>query len=262
MGYLFPRRSLAADHARNIAATNTHNSNPTIAVPYSGSRFLPPSVQDVAALAVDRRINEDSSEIGNSLHTGDSTPNNRRSDEPDSFSKLIIISYNAQKSAFNTSVVLETHKHADLILIQECYWGPIKSVTSTSNPLGNVYTNTTSHPQFLCLGAHEHSRVVVYINKKLAHLHPSICKNEISHPDMLLVQLNMDGKAFRILNIYNDCRTHDASRFLVERASQLPPHPHNMWRLQSETSDVGRGHDEITRKRQWRRRRYNICASK
>lgn len=160
-------------------------------------------------------------EIGNGSQAYTSTSSVE--DEASVLSKLTFISYNAQKSAFNTSVLLETHKNADFILIQECFWGPIKTVASPSNPAGSTYTNTISHPQFLCLGAQEHSRVTTYINKRLAHLHPSICKNEISHPDMLLVQVSIEGNPFRILNIYNDCRTHEASRFLVERSLHLPP---------------------------------------
>lgn len=218
-----PRLSVAAGIARKYAATNHNNNTPTVLS--CRSRFSPPSVLDAVASAVDHRIEEDISEIGNSSRSRSNTlpPATHPTKDNVTNSEITFVSYNAQKSAFNTSVLLESYKQVDIILIQECYWGPIKKVPSPLSPSGVTYNNTISHPQFLCLGAQENSRVVTYVNKNLAHLKPSICSNEIHHRDLLLIQLNFDGNIFRVLNIYNDCRTHEASQYLVERSISLPP---------------------------------------
>ncbi len=59
---------------------------------------------------------------------------------------LNFVSANVQKSAMNTSILLEAHSEADVIFAQEIYWGHIKSVASTKVKEGDSYQNAVSHP--------------------------------------------------------------------------------------------------------------------
>ncbi|KAI0941535.1 hypothetical protein AcW1_003407 [Taiwanofungus camphoratus] len=87
---------------------------------------------------------------------------------------LTCISANVQKSAENTSILLERHRDVDIVCVQEIFWGGIKDVASAKSRDGEAYENTSGHASFKCLGASKDSRVVVYVNKWWALASPQV----------------------------------------------------------------------------------------
>ncbi|KAI0949190.1 hypothetical protein AcW1_008877 [Taiwanofungus camphoratus] len=143
-------------------------------------------------------------------------------DEP-TRSVLTCISANVQKSAENMSILLERHRDADIICVQEIFWGRIKDVASAKSRDGEAYENTSAHASFKCLGASKDSRVAVYVNKRWASASPQVVTHSVSHKDCLLVALKLLSGDFNVLNVYNDSNTFDAVRYLETRVHALPP---------------------------------------
>lgn len=136
---------------------------------------------------------------------------------------LRCISSNVQRSQSNTSLLLETHADADIICVQEIFWGSIRNVPSADCPEGIPYTNTVVHANFMCIGASAHSRVAIYVNKKWAHASPQLQQTTLSHRDIACLTLHFAAGDFTFLNVYNDSRTHEAVDFLLDRYTHLPP---------------------------------------
>ncbi|KAI0959087.1 hypothetical protein AcW1_004019 [Taiwanofungus camphoratus] len=136
---------------------------------------------------------------------------------------LTCISANVQKSAENTSILLERHRDADIVCVQEIFWGRIKDVASAKSRDGEAYENTSAHASFKCLGASKDSRVAVYVNKRWASASPQVVIHSVSHKDCLLVALKLSSGDFHVLNVYNDSTTFDAVRYLETRVHALPP---------------------------------------
>lgn len=159
------------------------------------------------------------------------------------------VSCNVQRSQVNTALLLERFCQADIICVQESFWGFIRMVPSTTSKDGDPYYNTVAHPHFICLGASEKSRVSTYINKKWAHTSPRLRQAQLEHPDINCVSLQLRGGEFTVLNVYNDSRTHDAVQFLLDRYVHLPPIAfiagdfnlrHSMWDTRETQSDARR----------------------
>lgn len=139
-------------------------------------------------------------------------------------SGLRVVSANVQRSRPNTVLLLEKHAEADIICIQEPCWTYVKQVVSTTSRDGDPYHNTAHHRAFITLGARPDSRVVVYINRKrLSHASPRIRLDCIDHPDVLCVTLCLDGRDLTFINAYNDSRSFEAVRAMLDRSEQLPP---------------------------------------
>ncbi|KAI0946572.1 hypothetical protein AcW1_010002 [Taiwanofungus camphoratus] len=136
---------------------------------------------------------------------------------------LTCISANVQKSAENMSILLERHRDADIICVQEIFWGRIKDVASVKSRDGEAYENTSAHASFKCLGASKDSRVAVYVNKRWASASPQVVTHSVSHKDCLLVALKLLSGDFNVLNVYNDSTTFDAVQYLETRVHALPP---------------------------------------
>ncbi|KAI0959320.1 hypothetical protein AcW1_004177 [Taiwanofungus camphoratus] len=136
---------------------------------------------------------------------------------------LTCISANVQKSAENTSILLERHRDADIVCVQEIFWGRIKDVASAKSRDGEAYENTSAHASFKCLGASKDPRVAVYVNKRWASASPQVVTHSVSHKDCLLVALKLPSGDFNVLNVYNDSTTFDAVRYLETRVHALPP---------------------------------------
>ncbi|KAI0946824.1 hypothetical protein AcW1_010175 [Taiwanofungus camphoratus] len=136
---------------------------------------------------------------------------------------LTCISANVQKSAENTSILLERYRDTDIICVQEIFWGRIKNVASAKSRDGEAYENTSAHASFKCLGASKDSRVAVYVNKRWASASPQVVTHSVSHKDCLMVALKLPSGDFNVLNVYNDSNTFDAVRYLKTRVHALPP---------------------------------------
>lgn len=135
---------------------------------------------------------------------------------------LKCISCNVQKSASNTTILLEKFCSADIICVQEIYWGLIKHIPSANNPQGEPYYNTVAHAHFLCLGASETSRVAVYVNRKWTHASPQLRSTAHNHRDIIHLAMRFSTGEFHLLNVYNDSRSHEAVAHLLQRCHSLP----------------------------------------
>lgn len=143
-------------------------------------------------------------------------------DEPATRRSLRCVSCNVQKSRSNTTILLERHRNADIVCVQEIFWGFIKLVPSPESPDGIEYFNTVSHPNFICIGASATSRVATYIHRRWAKASPQLIRGTLAHDDINCVSLQFDAGKFTFLNVYNDSRKHDAVPFLLDRFAHLP----------------------------------------
>jgi hypothetical protein len=145
-------------------------------------------------------------------------------DEMDAPGHLVCISANVQKSRENTVHLLETHLDADIVLVQECFYGYIKHVVSSTQSDGDEYRETVSHRNFSCLRiAGDKARVAVYIHRRWAHTSPSIRTSLVSHRDILCITMQFSNKEFTFLNVYNESGTSAAVEHLINRVHHLPP---------------------------------------
>lgn len=135
---------------------------------------------------------------------------------------LRCVSCNVQRSQANTTILLERFCDADIICVQESFWGLIRYIPSPTSTEGDPYYNTVTHPHFICLGASRTARVSTYVHKRWAHASPRIRRAQLDHPDFSCISLQLDSGEFNFLNIYNDSRTHNAVQFLLDRSVQLP----------------------------------------
>ncbi|KZT63016.1 hypothetical protein DAEQUDRAFT_771050 [Daedalea quercina L-15889] len=114
------------------------------------------------------------------------------------------VSANVQKSAENTTQLLERYRDSDVICIQEPYWGRIKNVPSSKAKDGDAYEQTQSHRNFVCLGASEKSRTCTYVHKRWKGASPHINSRLPGHRDCLLVEIGTPRGLLNVLNVYND----------------------------------------------------------
>lgn len=135
---------------------------------------------------------------------------------------LRCVSSNVQKSRANTHLLLESYADADIICVQEIFWGVLRQIPSARDREGTPYLNTAAHANFICVGASARSRVATYVHKRWAHASPSAHAGVLAHDDALVTTLHFASGDFTVVNIYNDSRTHSAVSFLLERYVHLP----------------------------------------
>lgn len=199
--------------------THAHSAHST--PPQDGARLTPPQTQ--------------SNQQGRGSHA-------RRTGHESADDQLVCISANVQRSAANTSLLLEEFRGADVVCVQEIFWGHIKTVASSTNPAGASYENTVAHPDYLCLGASASSRIATYIHKRWASAQPTIRAGILAHNDVALVSLTLPRGAIHFLNVYNDPKTHAAVATVLDHVDRLPEITfmagdfnlrHEMWQPQS-----------------------------
>ncbi|GJE94382.1 hypothetical protein PsYK624_105510 [Phanerochaete sordida] len=149
-------------------------------------------------------------------------PTSRRTRGSERPVPLVCISSNVQKSAINTSLLLEEFRDADIICVQEIYWGHIKTVASNTERDGVSYEDTIAHPNFICLGASSSSRVATYVHTKWAAACPAIRLKLLAHQDTHLISMALPSGEFNFINCYNDSRTHSAVAAILDQADRLP----------------------------------------
>ena len=122
-------------------------------------------------------------------------------------------------------VLLESHRDHDIIFVQEPYWGFIKNVVNSKDnnkDKGVPYFQTAGHSNFVCLGASEKSRVCTFVHKRLTTQKHKVRNDLVKHKDILLIEITMAISTIRMLNVYNDSRTHAALGYLTNRVEQIP----------------------------------------
>ncbi|KAI0749200.1 Endonuclease/exonuclease/phosphatase, partial [Daedaleopsis nitida] len=136
--------------------------------------------------------------------------------------KVRVVSHNVNHTPSQSHFILESLVgECDVILVQEPYYGPIKTVTSNSNPRGETLIGTQIHPAWLLLETRSPARVCAYVNRELLDLRPQLCAHVVDHRDMLLMSLTVDKQVYYYLNVYNDDRS-TALSWLQDHAAELP----------------------------------------
>ncbi|OSC97411.1 hypothetical protein PYCCODRAFT_1377114, partial [Trametes coccinea BRFM310] len=137
--------------------------------------------------------------------------------------RLRVLSHNVNHTPNQMHFLLESMvKKCDILFVQEPYYGPIKTVTSNSDPAGEILTGTQVHPAWLLMETCTPARVCAYVNRELAPLRPQLCAHIVNHRDMILISLSADGEVHHYLNVYNDERS-TALVWLSEHQAELPP---------------------------------------
>lgn len=155
--------------------------------------------------------------------TDEPPPASPDGDEPDA-PGLLIVSANVQKSRENTTVLLDRHRDADIICVQEPCWTYVKHIASSTSKDGDPTFHTVHHKNFITLGASEKSRVVTYVHReRWESASPRVRLACLNHRDAICVTLSTAEREFSFLNIYNDPREFSALTELINRANDLPP---------------------------------------
>ncbi|KAH9933221.1 Endonuclease/exonuclease/phosphatase, partial [Epithele typhae] len=136
---------------------------------------------------------------------------------------LRIVSHNVNHTPAQTHFVLESLVgECDILLVQEPYYGPIKTIASSTDPAGDVLTGTQVHAAWQLIETGESARVCVYVNRELGDLRPQICSHVVDHRDIILVSIRIDGQVHHVMNVYNDEHC-TALSWLLDHAEQIPP---------------------------------------
>ncbi|TFY55768.1 hypothetical protein EVJ58_g8044 [Rhodofomes roseus] len=143
--------------------------------------------------------------------------------EPEPAFNVKFVSANVQKSAENTTQLLERYRDANVIYVQEIFWGHIKNVLSSKKKDGDLYENTTAHRNFTCFGVSSKSRVATYMHRCWRGASPHIITGLAPHGDCLMVSFGTPQGTCNVLNVYNDNGPNNVISHLLEHVDSLPP---------------------------------------
>ena len=138
---------------------------------------------------------------------------------------LKIFSQNVWKNNFIINTILKVNYNFNVIFIQEPSWTTIRSIPSLENCEGIPLVGITNHSNWLTFdresnSANDSPRVIIYINIRLSSLHFSLCKDIISHRDILLVSFFNNNGNFWLMNIYSDS-SHSALKYLKNTEANI-----------------------------------------
>ena len=138
---------------------------------------------------------------------------------------LKIFSQNIRKNNFIINIILEVNYNFNVIFIQKLSWTTIRSIPSSKNCEGIPLVGITNHPNWLTFAresdlVNDSSRVIIYINIRLSSLHFSLCKDIISHRDILLVSFFNNNDNFWLMNVYSDS-SHSALKYLKNTEANI-----------------------------------------
>ena len=134
---------------------------------------------------------------------------------------------NVAKNALHVDAILsELRNKFDIIFLQELPWRAIRRIPSTTNRMGDKIFGAPKHPDWLTVVRpptnDKAPRVLAYVHNRLTWLHPSMRRDLIDHPDILVISLFSEGRTINIMNVYSDDQ-HTAINILADRAPTLPP---------------------------------------
>jgi len=120
-----------------------------------------------------------------------------------------IFSQNVQKNNLIMNTILKANINFDIVFIQELSWSTIHSIPSSRNCESESLVGMVNHPNWLMFARtseleNEISRVIIYVNIRLASLYFSLCKDIINHRDILLVPFFNNNDILWLMNIYSD----------------------------------------------------------
>jgi len=138
---------------------------------------------------------------------------------------LKIFSQNIQKNNFIINTILKVNYNFNIIFIQKPSWTTIRSIPSSENCEGIPLIDIPNHPNWLTFARESNSvndspKVIIYVNIRLSSLRFSLCKDVISHKDILLVSFFNNNINFWIMNIYSDS-SHSALKHLKDSEANI-----------------------------------------
>jgi len=138
---------------------------------------------------------------------------------------LKIFSQNVWKNNLIINTVLEINSNFDIIFIQELSWSTIRSIPSFNNCEEELLVGVANHPNWLTFArasdlVNDFPRIVIYVNIRLSSLCFSLCKDIISHRDILLVLFFNNNDIFWLMNVYSDS-SHSALKYLKDTEANI-----------------------------------------
>ena len=138
---------------------------------------------------------------------------------------LKIFSQNIQKNNFIINTILKVNYNFNIFFIQEPSWTTIRSISSSENYEGIPLVGIPNHPNWLTFTrefnlVNDFPKVIIYVNIRLSFLRFSLCKDIISHKDILLVSFFNNNINFWIMNIYSDS-SHSALKHLKNSEANI-----------------------------------------
>ena len=130
------------------------------------------------------------------------------------------------KNNFLINTILNVNYNFDIIFIQELSWTIIRTIPSSTNYDSIPLIGIPNHLNWLIFArkansASDSSRVITYVNVRLLSLHFSLCKDIISHKDILLVSFFNNNVKFWIINVYSDS-SHFTLKYLKDSKANIP----------------------------------------
>ena len=120
---------------------------------------------------------------------------------------------NAQQSNIRLHAILNSNKKADIILVQEPWFGTVNTACSDTDPTGTPILGTVANPlwEIIYLQTQPGQRCKVVAYRCIASSHFSVT-NRIdlsSNYHILTMDVHSDHETFRVYNIYHDTCTND-----------------------------------------------------
>ena len=131
-----------------------------------------------------------------------------------------MFSQNVRKNSTITNIILETHSHFDILLIQEPPWSEIRKIPSSSNCDGKPLMGTSHHPNWIAFARHPSNnsnfpRVISYVNICLNSFCFLLHRDLFDHRDINIISFTNNDICHYILNIYSDS-SHLALKYLKD----------------------------------------------
>lgn len=133
-----------------------------------------------------------------------------------------VASYNANHTANNTSIILNTLTSFNALFIQEPAYSVIKHTLSSTNPNGDaLYGTQALAREWILLEVTDirNARVACYVHKRWVGARPRTCHDIISHPHLLCFSLTLEHEERFFLNVYSHSTSHDATNLLLHTQS-------------------------------------------
>ncbi|KXN80757.1 hypothetical protein AN958_07852 [Leucoagaricus sp. SymC.cos] len=139
---------------------------------------------------------------------------------------VCIFLQNVNKNYAHVDYVLEALKDSfDILFFQEPPWRTIRQMVSTTSEGGNDVMGAPKHPDWLYMVRPptngQNPRVMAYVHRRLAVLHPSMWRDIIDHRDLLILSLFTPRGTVNLLNVYSD-DAHTVINLLLRDVDQLP----------------------------------------
>lgn len=140
---------------------------------------------------------------------------------------LTLLSFNANHTANNTKSILQNHTHADIIFIQEPWYGNLKRTVSATDPDGVWEFDTQIQPtDWLLLEVQDrtNAQVSAYVHTRWKTSVPQTRHDLIAHPHILCISLLGPNRTnYLFVNVYNYPSTHVALLHLQSLSRPLSP---------------------------------------